>query len=262
MPSHVLINNFTNFYNFTDKNDLKIDTEIQKIKESENTTKEKQSFFAHWKEFGKPELYQPFLIMVLFFAVQQISGIFVILVYAAQFSIEAGVTMDAFLSAVIIGFIRCLTTILVAFASDKFGRRPMTITSGIGMFVSLLGITLCAAYSTNVGNLNLGWLPAVFLFSFIFTGTIGFLTLPFAMVAEMYPQKSRGFASGITMCLCFLMSFIHVKMFSTMFEYFGNVTVFAFYTFVALVGTLFAIFILPETKGKSLQEIERYFKKK
>lgn len=245
-----------------DESDLQIDAEIQKIEASRNISSEQQSLLLKFKEFGKPELYQPFLIMTAFFAVQQFSGLFVILVYTAQFSIEAGVVMDAFLSTVIIGVIRCATTVLVGFASDKFGRKPMAIVSSVGMLISLVGITLCAVFSTSESGGVLSWLPAAFLFIFMCTGTIGFLTLPFAMVAEMYPQKSRAIASGITMCLAFLMSFVHVKMFSVVFEYFGNVAVFSFYSVVALAGVLFSIFILPETKGKSLQEIEQYFKKK
>lgn len=200
------------------------------------------------------------MIMMAFFAVQQFSGIFVILVYAAQFSIEAGVVVDAFLSTVLIGLIRCATTVLVGVVSVRFGRKPMAILSGVGMLISLIGITICASIQTNEGIFS--WLPVVFLFLFIFSGTFGFLTLPFAMVAEMYPQKSRAFASGITMCLAFLMSFIHIKMFSTVFEYFGNVVVFSFYSCVTFAGVLFAVFILPETKGKTLLEIEKLFQKK
>lgn len=242
-----------------DESDIKIDYEIQIIEASKSNSTEQQTLFSKWKEFGQPELYRPFIIMMIFFAVQQFSGIFVILVYSAQFSIEAGVVIDAFLSAVFIGVIRCATTILVGFASVRLGRKPMTIVSGVGMLISMVGIVLCAAIHIND---NFSWLPAVFLFLFVFFGTFGFLTLPFAMVAEMYPQKSRAFASGITMCLAFLMSFVHVKLFGTVFEYFGNVAVFSFYSFVTLAGVLFGIFILPETRGKTLQEIELYFKKK
>lgn len=198
--------------------------------------------------------------MLAFFAVQQFSGIFVILVYAAQFSIEAGVVVDAFLSTVFVGVIRCATTVLAGFVSVRFGRRPMSIASAIGMLISLVGITVCVAIETSNDIFN--WLSAAFLFLFVFAGTFGFLTLPFAMVAEMYPQKSRAFASGITMCITFLMSFVNIKMFGTIFEYFGNVIVFSFYSVVTLAGLLFAIFVLPETKGKTLQEIEQYFKKK
>jgi MFS family permease len=221
---------------------------------------EKPSIFDVWKEFSKPELYKPFLIMLTFFAIQQFSGIFVVFVYAAQFSLEAGVVMDAFLAAVIIGVIRCVATVLVAFASDKFGKKPLVIVSGIGMFFCMLGLVICAVYPPT--DRSFSWLPAAFLFGYIFTGTFGILTLPFAMVAEMYPQKTRGFAAGITMSLAFLMSFAVIKTFSTAFAYFGSVVMFSFYAFVAALGIAFGIFVLPETNGKSLQEIENYFKKK
>ena len=198
--------------------------------------------------------------MLSFFAIQQFSGIFTIFVYAAQFSLEAGVTMDAFLSAVIVGVIRCVTTVLIAFASDKFGRRPLVIISGIGMFLSMLGIVICAVYP--LADTSINWLPSVFLYFYVFIGTFGILTLPFAMVAEMYPQKNRTFASGITMSLAFLMSFANIKTFSTVFDYFGNIAVFSFYAIVALIGVFFGLFVLPETKGKTLLEIEEYFKSK
>lgn len=242
----------------SDINDEKIDAEIEKIKANLNHSTQKQSLFAVWKEFVKPELYKPFLIMFSFFAIQQFSGIFTIFVYAAQFSLEAGVTINAFLSAVIVGVIRCVTTVLSAFASDKYGRRPLVIISGVGMFLSMVGLALGAAYPLNETSFH--WLPAVFLFFFVFIGTFGILTLPFAMVAEMYPQKTRTFASGITMSLAFLMSFANIKTFSTVFDYFGNIAVFSFYALVALVGVFFGVFILPETKGKTLQEVEEQFR--
>lgn len=238
---------------------MKIDAEIEEIRLSKRVKVENQSIFAVWQEFRKPELYKPFFIMVTFFAIQQFSGIFTIFIYASQFSVEAGVVIDEFLSAVIIGVIRCTTTIVIAFASDKFGRKPLAISSGIGMFFSMVGLAVCAAYPLN--ETSFSWLPAVFLFSFICTGTFGILTLPFAMVAEMYPQKTRGFAVGITMAIGFIMSFVNIKTFSTVFEIFGSLWIFTFYAFMALLGTLFAIFVLPETKGKSLQDIENYFHK-
>jgi MFS family permease len=168
--------------------------------------------------------------------------------------------IDEFLSAVIIGVIRCATTVLIAFAADKFGKKPPTIVSASGMFLSMTGLVLCAAFPLN--ETSYSWLPTALLYSYIFTGTLGILTFPFAMVAELYPQKSRGFAVGITMSIAWAMSFVTIKTFSTVFEYFGAAVVFSFHAFIALLGILFAIFILPETKGKSLQEIEELFRKR
>lgn len=133
--------------NSADKKDLKIDAALDKLKQTRTVTPEKQSMFANWKEFRNPELYKPFAIMVAFFAIQQFSGIFVnanvflhvissncflfqvIFIYAAQFSLEAGVAIDEFLSAVIIGVIRCVTTIMVAFVADKVGKKPLTVSN-------------------------------------------------------------------------------------------------------------------------------------
>jgi facilitated trehalose transporter len=242
-----------------DKTDAKIDAEIQRIVMSKRVVTEHQSVFAIWKEFSKPELYKPFLIMIAFFAIQQFSGIFTIFIYAAQFSLEAGVAIDEFLSAVIIGAIRFVTTFFVAFASDKFGRKPLAISSGVGMFICMTGLTACTL--VDLSTTNFKYLPAVFLFAFIFTGTFGILTLPFAMVAEMYPQKTRSFAVGITVSIGFILSFINIKTFSSVFEIFGSFWMFSSYTFIALLGIFFAVFVLPETRGKSLQEIESLFRK-
>lgn len=264
--------------NSADKKDLKIDAALDKLKQTRTVTPEKQSMFANWKEFRNPELYKPFAIMVAFFAIQQFSGIFVnanvflhvissncflfqvIFIYAAQFSLEAGVAIDEFLSAVIIGVIRCVTTIMVAFVADKVGKKPLTIVSASGMFLCMLGLTLCAAFPLT--GTNFQWLPTVLLFMYIFTGTFGILTFPFAMVAEMYPQKSRGFAAGITMFLAWAMSFAVIKTFSTVFEVFGSTVVFSFYAIVSLIGIMFGVFVLPETKGKTFAEIEEIFKRR
>lgn len=244
---------------FLDKHDPKIDAEMERLK-NRKASAGNQSMFAMWSEFRHPELYKPFLIMVAFFAIQQFSGIFVIFVYAAQFSIEAGVAIDEFLSAVLIGVIRCVTTIMVAFVADKVGKKPLTIVSTVGMFISMIGLVVCSAFPLTETSFN--WLPTAFLFLFIFTGTIGILTFPFAMVAEMYPMKTRAFAAGITMGLAWTMSFANIKTFTFVFESFGALAVFSFYAGVALVGIGFAIFILPETTGKTLAEIEELFKKK
>lgn len=221
------------------------------------STNQSGTFIDSLREFTKPQLYKPFAIMFAFFAIQQFSGIFIIFVYAAKFSVEAGVVIDEFLSTVIIGATRCLGTILVAFVADKFGRKTLTIFSGCGMFISISGIAICTMF--NIRDTSASWIPTILLFSFILFGTAGILTLPFAIIAEIYPQKSRGMASGLTMGLAFTMAFLMLKTFLSTFEIFGNTAVFFFYSIVSLIGIAFGYFILPETKGKSLQEIENYF---
>jgi hypothetical protein len=80
------------------------------------------------------------------------------------------------------------------------------------------------------------------------------------MIAEVYPQRCRGFAAGLTICAGYFFSFINIKAYPTMVEKLGNEIIFLFYALVSLLGVFFVHFILIETKGKTLQEIENNFR--
>lgn len=86
-----------------------------------------------WATLKRPEIYKPLIIINAFFAFQQFSGTFVIVVYATQFAAEAGAGIDKFLCTVFIGLSRVLATIILAyFILDKYGRKPPSVFSGIG----------------------------------------------------------------------------------------------------------------------------------
>lgn len=83
-----------------------------------------------WKTLKQPEIWKPLAIINAFFAFQQFSGTFVIIVYATQF---ASTGIDKFLVTVLIGFSRVIATLILAFfILDKYGRKPPSIFSGIG----------------------------------------------------------------------------------------------------------------------------------
>jgi hypothetical protein len=80
------------------------------------------------------------------------------------------------------------------------------------------------------------------------------------MLPELIPLRVRGLGAGITVSFAYFMSFIIIKIYPTMLEVMGNEFVFIFYGTVSLFGIFFVHFILPETRGKSLEEIENSFK--
>lgn len=222
-----------------------------------NTSKKSESSLSILK---RPEVYKPLAIMITFFAFQQFSGIFVIIVYGAKFAIEAGVSINPFLCTVFIGITRVVTTLLMGFLSDKYGRKPPAMVSGIGMAVCMYALASCVWNPTK--DTSYDWLPGVLVIGFFFFATLGFLTLPFAMIAELFPQRFRGFGSGLTIFAGYTMSFVIIKLYPDMIQIMGNGVLFMFYGTVSLVGIGFVYFVLPETKGKSLQEIEEHFRGK
>lgn len=238
-----------------DKDSQKVQDEIDRIEEESQVCSESSGLNV-FIEFRKPEFYKPFLIMSSFFIIQQLSGIFLIFIFAAKFSLDAGVVMDEFLSAVIMGIIKVTMTFLVSFATNIYGRKQITIVSCSGMLIAMSGLVIC-----QLMHLTQTWLPAIFLFSFCIFGVPGLFALPFSMVGDMYQQKSRSLGIGLNILVCFVFAFLTIKTRASVFEVFGSTIMFSFYAFVSGIGILFAIFILPETKGKSQKDFENLFKK-
>lgn len=206
----------------------------------------------------KPEVYRPIGIMVGFFGFQQLSGIFVVVVYAAKFCTSAHVTMDPFLCVVYIGIVRVVAGLLVGLLLDRFGRRKPTIYSGVSMAICMFGLAIWIKYPIE----EWGWIPVVLILTYVFTSTLGLLTIPFAMNAEIYPQKYRGLGSGLTICATYTICFICVKLYPEMVIELGSFNVCLFYGVASFLSIFYVYFILPETKGKSLQDIENMFKPK
>lgn len=126
------------------------------------------------------------------------------------------------------------------------------------------------------------FIPVMCIFAFTITCTMGFLVVPWVMIGELYPQKVRGIIGGFTTCSAHIFVFLVVKTYPMMasalhehgtFLTYGAVSLIGKYILhssrqifsakhisTLLAGTVFFYFYLPETKGKTLQEIEEYFK--
>lgn len=205
----------------------------------------------------KPEVYRPTLIIIGFFAFQQLSGIFVVVVYAAKFATDVGVSMDPFLCVVYIGVARVVAGIIIGLLLDHLGRRPPTIYSSILMAACMYGLAL---YSKFPLSPQYAWLPTALILTYVFTSTFGLLTIPFVLNAEIFPQRYRGFCSGITIAAAYSICFVCVKLYPRMITDLGTFNVCLFYGTCSLLSIFFVRFIVPETKGKTLAEIENMFK--
>lgn len=235
-----------------------IENEFYALKQSCQKVKgvKKPSFLKLVKE---PEVYKPLLIMVMFFAFQQFSGVFVVIVYAVQISVDAGVTIDPILCAIFIGLARLITTILMSPIIDKLGRRPLALGSGVGMSICMFALASNTWFPQTMSHIP--FLPVICINGFIVASTLGLMTLPFTMTAEVFPQKIKGPATGITLSLGNIMCFINIKLYTIIVAAWGKENMFAFYGTVSLLSIVVLYFILPETKGKSLQEIEEHFQR-
>lgn len=206
--------------------------------------------------FKRPSCYKPFFIVLMYFFFQQFSGTLVIVFYALDIVKQAGVTVHPYILICCIALTRFIGSILVTCFSRNFGRRPPSILSGIGMTVCMA--LLCFYLHYDFSD-KWNWMPVFCLIAYFFTSTLGFMSIPFAMSAECFPTKIRGTSTGLITCFAYIFNFIIVKSYPWMMVEFKPIGVFLFYGVIALIGTVFLYKYLPETKGKTLAEIEEFF---
>ncbi|XP_075238185.1 facilitated trehalose transporter Tret1-like [Lycorma delicatula] len=202
-----------------------------------------------------PSALKPFIILSLYFIIYQFSGVNPVTFYAVEVFQDSGAEMNKYLATVLLGIVRLCFTVVACIIMRKSGRRPLTFISSIfcGLSMVALGTYMFAFKSV------LTWLPVVFIFIFIAASTIGYLVVPWVMIGEVYPTKVRGIIGGMTTCVAHFSIFLVVKTYPSLQHLISKHGVFWSYGTVSLLGTIFFYFCLPETKGRTLQEIEDYF---
>ncbi|CAG9772734.1 unnamed protein product [Ceutorhynchus assimilis] len=223
-----------------------------------------QQVMKKMKMLMKGSFLKPYALVLTFFFFQQFTGIFAIMFYAIDIVKGAKIELDSYVTIVIIALVRLIAMVLLSFFSKYFGRRPLSLISGSGIAVSMLAL---GSYilATKQGLItpeqeqSLSFVPLILIMFYFFISTLGFYPIPFALASEIYPRNIRGTASGISAGSNFLLNFVIVKLYPTMVENIGAHGVFFFYGSVGLAGTFFVLFCLPETRGKSLEEIQAMF---
>lgn len=211
-----------------------------------------------------PEFLKPLGIMMVYIVANQWAGINAINFYTVSIIKETvGDGVNEYLSMLIVDVIRVAMSILACILFRKFGRRPLAVVSGLGTFLSLFTLS-SFTYLVKIypAISSMTYIPLTALVMYISFISIGFVPLPWAMIGEVFPLKTRSVGSGITSFLAFTAFFSVVKTSPAMFRDLGAEGSFLVYGLVAFFGTIFIWVCLPETKGRPLHEIEDHFKGK
>ena len=187
--------------------------------------------------------------MLAFF--QQITGINVVVNYAPSILDKLGVGNDPLLQTVYIGIANLIFTIIALWLVDKFGRKTLLITGGIGCFFCLGYLTYAYSIATPSA---IGVLIAIIGFIGFFA--LSFSPLMFVVTAEMYPSRIRGTAMALSTGISWACAFIVVQFYPWMEATMGANVAFGIFAALILAACLFIAFCIPETKGKTLDEIQ------
>ncbi|MDT0690426.1 sugar porter family MFS transporter [Salegentibacter sp. F188] len=214
--------------------------EIQNQSDSEDTS---ENIFMKKYRF-------PLILAFLVAFFNQLSGINAFLYYAPRIFEAAGLgESTALLSSIGVGVVNLLFTLLGVFLIDRLGRKQLMLIGSIGYIVSLS--LVAAAFFLSWGGL---WVP-IFLFLFIAAHAIGQGAVIWVFISEIFPNHLRAsgqaFGSSTHWVLAAMVPSVIPVLFSTI----GPGYVFAFFAFMMLLQLFFVIFMMPETKGKSLEEL-------
>ncbi|KYN14358.1 Facilitated trehalose transporter Tret1, partial [Trachymyrmex cornetzi] len=238
---------------------LNVDREYQELCETNAKRKEKKESLL--RALHKPNVWKPFVILFIFFALQQLSGIYVILFYAVNVLKDIGIDMNEYAASVGMGVIRLFASILGAGLANSFGRKILAFFSGFGMAIAAMGVALCFRNNTTSSTrFELpSWMPLLCIGIHVGMSMIGFLTLPWVMTSELYPLRFRGSLGGFTTSIVQILTFVTIKTYPDLKAIVGLEFTMWIFGVAGVLGVIFALTILPETRGRSLDDIEMKF---
>ncbi|XP_040261653.1 solute carrier family 2, facilitated glucose transporter member 8 isoform X3 [Bufo bufo] len=225
-------------------------------------------------DFWKPSMYKPFIIGVLLMFFQQASGINAIMFYADMIFEEANFENSS-LASVIVALVQVVFTAVAALIMDRAGRKLLLLVSGVVMAVStgLFGVY----FRISVVNMNnssglmspegmvegptdpLAWLALLSMGLFIAGFAIGWGPIPWLLMSEIFPLRARGVASGVCVVTNWGCAFLVTKVFHQLLDLLTSYGTFWLFAAFCGLNVLFTVLCVPETKGKTLEQIESYF---
>lgn len=216
------------------------------------------------KEFASPTLYKPFILSIALMFFQQFSGVNAVMFYTVDIFKSSKVALDPVLATIIVNFVQVVATVISSILMDRAGRKPLLLISGFLMAVSLYvfgGYDFSKSRDESIVA-NYGWLPVLCLTIFVTAFAFGFGPAPWLMVAEMTPSRFQSIVSGVATGLNWTFVFIITKTYATLQHDIQAYGVYWLYGTFCMISLIVTYFFLPETKGKTIQEIETFFNRK
>ena len=209
-----------------------------------------------WSEILDPVVRPALIIGIGLAAFQQLTGINTVIYYAPTILEFAGFQSAAIsiLATAGIGMINVIMTIVAISLIDRVGRRPLLLIGLIGMIISLaiLGIAFVLPGLSS----SLGLLAVISLMLYVGSFAIGLGPVFWLMISEIYPLRIRGRAMSTATIVNWGTNLVVAITFLSLIQLIGTPCTFWLYSIIGIIAWVFVYFLVPETKGKSLEEIE------
>lgn len=245
------------YLSLTNRNDeaLRILTKINGDSKAKNILEEIRNTIEHHSgklfSYGKVVI----IIGILLSVFQQFVGINVALYYAPRIFESMGAAKDAsMLQTVVMGLVNVIFTVVAILTVDKWGRKPLLIVGSIGMAIGMFAIS-ALAFMKIIGISTL-----VFIIIYTASFMMSWGPICWVLIAEIFPNKIRGRAVAVAVVAQWAANYLISSTYPAMMEFSGGMT-YGFYGLMSVLSAIFVWKMVPETKGKTLEEMEKLWAK-
>ena len=226
--------------------------ELQDIEASFSNYSEEKSKKVKLGDIFKGPMGTVMFLGIMLAAFQQITGINAIIAYAPVIFEKTGVGGDtALLQSIILGVVNLVFTLVAVWLIDKVGRKQLLLWGSAGMVISLAYISY--AFYAEIAS-GIGVFIAILSYIAFFAASLA--PVMWVVTSEIYPNKIRGIAMAVSTAVSWVCTFLTVQFFPMMLEGLGGSVSFGFFLVFSLLAFVFILIKIPETKGKSLEQIQ------
>lgn len=186
---------------------------------------------------------------------QQAIGINAVLYYAPRIFESAGAEGGGMMQTVIMGIVNILFTVVAIVTVDRFGRKPLLIIGSIGMAVGAFMVAICDNWGIK------GIIPVLSIIVYAAFFMMSWGPICWVLIAEIFPNTIRGQAVAIAVAFQWIFNYLVSSTFPALYD-FSPMFAYSLYGIVCVIAALFVWRCVPETKGKTLEEMNALWKKK
>jgi sugar porter (SP) family MFS transporter len=231
-----------------------VDEAIRLAIEEEKSMKQKAGFGALFS----PRFFSSTMLAVLIAFFNQVSGINAIIYFAPRIFEMAGIsTENALISTIGIGLVNLFATFFGLYLIDRLGRKKLMYIGSFGYIISLS----LMAYNFLGPGIPSFWLP-IFVFGFIASHAVGQGSVIWVFIAEMFPNELRASGQSLGSFTHWILAAVIANVFPFFANSFGPGYIFTFFCVMMVIQLLWVMLKMPETKGRSLEEIQQDLQKK
>lgn len=239
--------------------DYDVDAELNDLKQKAEDARNNPVAFT--SAITKKTAIKALIICYALMVFQQLSGINAVIFNTASIFSSAGASIAPTIASIIIGVIQVAATFVSSLIVDKLGRRILLLFSALVMCLCSTALGVFFFLSETHGPDSdivqaIGWLPLLSLSLFFVAFSIGLGPIPWMMAGELCLIDIKAFVSSTAGTFNWLLSFTVTSTFNSLNASIGSGQVFWMFAGIMVVGFVFIFFVVPETKGKSVEEIQ------